>query len=301
MGIEYKKIENLEDIKNDATSDIADGDFEFNKCLAYEFDIKLVTESELADVSEDAKSWADDICPDSLHFNHGSYLRGGMMHLTDELNNKPSSNRALLSLISQKDVSDSGDKPIPSFMIFQTSIEDEVLYCTTYFRVLEISTFLRVNIEEIRQRLSSVYSDCPRFKKIRLVIFSFRAYRNSSMTPLKKSEFDLLSFHQLSKKINTNPNEFGYLIREKSKDSTVVYLDKLVHLEEVLGDSECDLSNVKLLLKYLKDSIEHGHKLKEIRLIQSHHPSIEQIAKNLSSSLIKLAEEFEKCHSLLKK
>jgi len=301
MKIDYKKISDLEGIERDATSHIANGSSIFNNYLAYEFDVSLVTDDGFSDVRDDAKDWADDVCPNSLHFNHGSYLIGGMKHLIDELNNKPSSNRALLSLISQKDVSGSGDKPIPSFMIFQTSIEDEVLYCTTYFRALEISTFLRVNIEEIRQRLSSVYSDCPRFKKIRLVIFSFRAYRNSSMTPLKKSEFDLLSFHQLSKKINTNPNEFGYLIREKSKDSTVVYLDKLVHLEEVLGDSECDLSNVKLLLKYLKDSIEHGHKLKEIRLIQSHHPSIEQIAKNLSSSLIKLAEEFEKCHSLLKK
>lgn len=115
------------------------------------------------------------------------------------------------------------------------------------------------------------------------------------MIPLKKPEFDLLSFHQLSKKINTNPNEFGYLIREKSKDSTVVYLDKLFHLEEVLGDSECDLSNVKLLLKYLKDSIEHGHKLREIRLIQSHHPSIKQIADDFSSSLKDLAKEFDKC------
>lgn len=143
MKIDYKKIENLENIADDATSAIADGSSVFNNYLAYEFDIKLVTDSELANVSDDAKNWADDICPDSLHFNHGSYLIGGMDHLIGELNNKPSSNRALLSLISQKDVSNSRDKPIPSFMVFQTSIEDGVLYCTTYFRALEISTLFK--------------------------------------------------------------------------------------------------------------------------------------------------------------
>jgi len=296
MEIVYKKIENLEEIANDAISDIADGISVFNNYLAYEFDIKTVKNSELADVSDDAKNWADDICPDSLHFNHGSYLKGGMKHLTDELNNKPSSNRALLSLISQKDVSGSGDKPIPSFMVFQTSIDEDTLYCTTYFRALEISTFLRVNIEKIRQRLVSKHSGCPRFTKIRLVIFSFRAYHNSSMIPLKKPEFDLLTAYEIFTKLKSAPKEFGNLIREKSKDSTVVYLERLLNLKEGLEGGEGNLSNVGLILKHLNSSIENGNKLKEIRLLQSHHQSINPIAENLSSSLINLAKEFDKCH-----
>lgn len=295
MKLDYKKIETLEEIAFDATSDIADGDFEFNKCLAYEFEVKVLSTGKLPDVTEDAKKWADETCPDSLHFNHGSYIKGGMDHLIDELKAKPSSNRALLSLISQKDVSGSGDKPIPSFMVFQTSIDDDILYCTTYFRALEISTFLRINIEEIRQRLCAVYSECQNYSKIRLVIFSFRAYHNSSMIPLEKPKFDLLSPHQLFKKLNSNPNKFSYLISEKSKDSTIVYLDQLLHLEEALEDSECNLINVKSLLKHLKNAIEHGHKLREIRLTQSHHPSIKQIANDFSSSLKDLAKEFDKC------
>lgn len=296
MEMDYKEIDSLEGIAKDASSDITDGNSVFNNYLAYEFDVKLVTESKLADVSDAAKNWADDICPDSLHFNHGSYLIGGMKHLTDELNNKPSSNRALLSLISQEDVSGSGDNPIPSFMIFQTSIEDEVLYCTTYFRALEISTFLRVNIEEIRQRLLSVYSSCPRFTKIRLVIFSFRAYHNSLMTPLKKPEFDLLSPIKIYTKLNSTPNKFGNLIREKSKDSTVVYLDGLLALKEAVEECGGKLINESLILQHINSSIEKGEELKNIRLLHSHHESIKQKADDLSSSLIKLAEEFDKCH-----
>ena len=83
-----------------------------------------------------------------LHINHGSYIGDGLEHIIDELKNKPSSNRALFSLISQKDISKSGDNPIPSFMIFQTCIDDNILYCSVYFRALEVSTFLRINTEE---------------------------------------------------------------------------------------------------------------------------------------------------------
>jgi hypothetical protein len=219
-----------------------------------------------------------------------------MKHLTDELNNKPSSNRALLSLLSQKDVSGSGDKPIPSFMVFQTSIDDDTLYCTTYFRALEISTFLRVNIEEIRQRLVSVHSGCPRFTKIRLVIFSFRAYHNSSMIPLKKPEFDLLSPIKIFTKLNSTPNDFGCLIREKSKDSTVVYLDGLLALKEALEEGAGKQCNVALIIQYINKSIEKGEELKNIRLKHSHDGSIKKIADNFSSSLKDIAKEFDKCH-----
>lgn len=298
MEIDYKKIESLEEIANDAISNIADGSSVFNNYLAYEFDIKSVTDSdsEFADVTDDAKRWADDVCPKSLHFNHGSFLKGGMDHLISELKAKPSSNRALLSLISQEHVSNSGDKPIPSFMILQTSIDDGILYCTTYFRALEVGAFLRINIEEIRQRLYSVYRECQNYSKIRLVIFSFRAYHNSSMIPLKKPEFDLLTAYEIFTKLKSTPQEFGNLIREKSKDSTVVYLERLLNLKEALEGGEGNLSNVALILKHLNSSIENGIKLKEIRLLQSHHQSINPIAENLSSSLIKLAEEFDKCH-----
>jgi len=295
MEINYKKIESLEEIAKDAVNDIVDGNSVFNKCLAYEFDVELVNTGELADVTDDAKKWANDICPNSLHFNHGSFLKGGMEHLISELKTKPSSNRALLSLISQEHVSSSGDKPIPSFMILQTSIDNGVLYCTTYFRALEVGTFLRINIEEIRQRLCAVYSECQNYSKIRLVIFSFRAYHNSLMIPLKKPEFDLLTAYEIFTKLNSTPKEFGDLIREKSKDSTVVYLKRLLNLKEALDGGEGNLPNVALILKHLNSSIENGQKLKEIRLLQSHHQSIKQNSDNLSSSLIRLAKEFDKC------
>lgn len=296
MKLDYKEILNLEDIASDAASYISNGYSVFNNYLAYEFDVQLITQSGLSDVTEDAKGWAADTCPDSLHFNHGSYLKGGMKHLIDELKNKPSGNRALLSLISQEHISNSGDKPIPSFMVLQSSIDDNILYCTTYFRALEVSTFLRINIEEIRQRLCTVYSECQNFNKIRLVIFSFRAYHNSSMIPLKKPAFDLLTPYILFQKLDDSPKDLGNLIREKSKDSTVVYLEQLLHLKEALEDGRGNLPNVDLILKHLKDSLYNGEQLEKIRLLQSHHPVVKEKADKLSNSLIQLAKEFDKCH-----
>lgn len=301
MAIEYKKISSLEMVAEDANSDIpADNNYEFNSYLAYEIDVKNLITGKLADVSNEAKMWAADSCPEEFYINHGSYIQGGMKHIINELKNKPSSNRALFSLISQDHILNSGDKPIPSFMLLQTGIEDNILYCTTYFRVIEISVFLRINLEEIRQKLVEIYNSLLNFRIVRLVIFSFRAYKNNSISPLRKPKIDLLTSIRIYKLLHNNPASLGDLLREKAKGSTVIDTRSLKDLKEALLEDEKEDENKQYNIDYVKNlldsAIEKSEKLKELRKLHSHHESVLEITNCLSTILTDIAGEFDKCH-----
>lgn len=301
MEIEYKKISDLEIIATDANSAIPDNNYKFNSYLAYEIDVNNLINGELSDVSDEAKMWAAGSCPEELYINHGSYIQDGMKHIIEELKHKPSSNRALFSLISQHHILNSGDDPIPSFMLLQTNIKDDILYCTTYFRAIEVSVFLRINLEEIRQKLAEIYHSIPNFKIVRLVIFSFRAYKNSSINPLRKAKIDLLTPIKIYKLLRCNPAMLGDLLREKAKQSTVIYTASLEALREALSEYDPvkenkDKYDINIVKNFLDSAIKTSKELKKLRKLHSHHELISEITDNLSKKLNDIAKEFDKCH-----
>jgi hypothetical protein len=301
MKICYEKIDSLEDIVDEITSVIQEGSTgEFNTCMAYEFEISVVNNG-LTDVTDQAEMWANEECPKELHINHGSYIKDGMKHIIEELNSKPSSNRALFSLINQSDISGSGDNPIPSFMIFQTCIESDTLYCTSYFRALEVSTFLRINIEEIRLKILEIYNGLANFNKIRLVVFAFRGYHYPAICTLKKAKIDLMSSIEICNHLRENPYAFWELFEEKAKDSSVIDLRSLRDIKESLGYNKDNLEklglNFNLVTNLISKSIEKGEALKKRRIKHSHHESIDQAKNDFTECLNSLSKEFEKCHS----
>ena len=183
-------------------------------------------------------------------------------------------------------------------MIFQTCIDDNILYCTAYFRALEVSTFLRINTEEIRLKLNSIYTKIPNFIEVRLVIFAFRGYNTPSMNTLRKAKIDLMSPIQIYKTLETSPGKFADLIKEKTLDSTVIYLKSLYDLKEALvelKESE-SISNIKYIKTLVSESIDLGEKLKYSRTKHSHHPSLDGSKNKFMNALNNLASEFEKCH-----
>ena len=101
-------------------------------------------------------------------------------------------------MLAQKDISKSGDDPIPSFLTFQCSIEKEVLYCTATFRALEVSHFLRINLEEIRQNLVDICTKLPAIEKVHLHIFAFHAYVSSvPAAALRRPKIDVMFMPEL--------------------------------------------------------------------------------------------------------
>lgn len=148
----------------------------------------------MVDVSEEAAQWRQKAPARDMYFSHGQYYGDGIQHIIEELKLKPTSNRALYSLLAQRHISGSGDDPIPSFLTFQCSIERGVLYCTASFRALEVSRFLKINLEEIRQNLVEICAALPAIETVHIHIFAFHAYvRTAAAAALRRPTIDVTS------------------------------------------------------------------------------------------------------------
>lgn len=198
----------------------------------------------MVSVSDEAAQWRQkDPAPD-MYFSHGQYYGDGIQHIIDELKHKPTSNRALYSLLAQKDISGSGDDPIPSFLTFQCSVErGGVLYCTASFRALEVGTFLRVNLEEIRQNLVEICKALPMVETIHLHIFAFHAYvRNVASAALRRPKIDVTPQIQLLRLMQKGDViELEKLLGGLEQSTTVVSPRSLEALLEIMTMPDGDL------------------------------------------------------------
>lgn len=186
----------------------------------------------MTDVTLEAAQWRHAAPAADMYFTHAQYYGDGIQHIINELKDKPTSNRALYSLMSQKDISKSGDNPIPSFLTFQCSIEKEVLYCTATFRALEVSTFLRINLEEIRQNLVEICTKLPVIEKVHLHIFAFHAYvRSVPAAALRRPKIDVMFMPELLILMQEgNVQELDTLLGELAQSTTAVSGDGLTAL-----------------------------------------------------------------------
>ncbi|MCY1289187.1 hypothetical protein D9M68_570740 [compost metagenome] len=292
MKIEYIKIESLEEIIDQASKEIPHDNYTINHILSFAIPVKTITEKPLLDVANEASLWASKECPNELHINHGQYIGNGLDHIISELTHKRTSNRALFSLIDQSTISESGDNPIPSFMIMQCALHQEVLYCTSYFRALEVTTFLRINIEEIRQKIQKIYESIPHFKTVNLTIFAFRAYSNENINTLKIPELDRTPEAMIMKLLGREPRKIAELLKEKCKDSTIVVTtstERIISCLNVLEDSEVKFNRLQAL-HLAKEALDTAHNLKQRRASNSHHEDLGELNKALQEKTQRLAE-----------
>lgn len=197
----------------------------------------------IINASREAAQWRDPDPASDMYFSHGQYYGNGLEHIIGELKDKPSSNRALYSLLAQKDISGSGDRPIPSFLTFQCSIEDNILYCTASFRALEVSNFLPINLEEIRQNLVFIYKALPAIKTVHLHIFAFHAYiRTAAVAALRRPEIDVTSEARLLLLMQKgNLNKLDELLGGLRKSTTAISSASLKTILRILQMDDADL------------------------------------------------------------
>jgi len=191
--------------------------------LVYKFEIQVdkLNTPEFAAEFDEAKLWQSEACPKCLHFSHKEYFGSrGIEHVKDVLSRKPNSKRALLSLISQNDINDTGDKPIPSFMLAQYSVEGDSLYATFYYRALETSSFLKINLEEFRMLADEIKPQCV--KQVRGTIISFYAYQEQGFTNLKKNRLDYISTQDLFLFLKSPGADLCGLLEELKRPSSVI-------------------------------------------------------------------------------
>lgn len=197
----------------------------------------------MSGVFEEASQWRQKEPAADMYFSHGQYYEDGIQHIINELSVKPTSNRALYSLLTQSDISRSGDGPIPSFLTFQCSIEKNVLYCTASFRALEVGSFLKVNLEEIRQNLVEICKALPAVVTVHLHIFAFHAYiRTSSASALRKPKIDVTSEARLLRLMQKGDGRaLDELLGDFERSTTVVSSKSLEALLGILQMPDADL------------------------------------------------------------
>lgn len=236
-GLEYKKTGDLEQICAFARDRCKNG-IVHNLLLAYEFPFELIR-SEFVGLHEaDAQDWLNEKPIASLPFSHGQYFLGerGIQHVTTELRGKSASRRALLSLISMQHIIDSGDDPIPSFLIAQFGRVDDTLYVTAYYRALEVGRFLPINITELCLLTGKVSAAISRPKSIRLLIVAFHAHLTPDFHCLRRAELDVVA-----------PSEIGFAVAKLEVGTILRWLEGKRHFE-----SEILITNLKQLFIAVK-------------------------------------------------
>jgi len=232
-------------------------------------DLERIT---IINVSEEAAQWRESKPAEDMYFSHGQYYGDGIKHIIRELKNKPTSNRALYSLLAQSDISKSGDTPIPSFLTFQCSIESNTLYCTASFRALEVDTFLKINLEEIRQNLMEICHAFPSLKNIKLHIFAFHAYaRAGVVAALRRPKINVMSDAELLRQMQRGEMPtLDALLGELEKSTTAVSSEGLKSLLKIMQMTDAalhsDFESIRgLLVPQLEHAINTCHDLAAFR------------------------------------
>ncbi|KKI86325.1 hypothetical protein [Shouchella clausii] len=300
---EFRPVENFEEIitlAKETVNQVQNG-YRLNFTLKVQYDINIIKKPQLLDVAKEAEDWQNPQQPKHLHINHGKYItEKGVDYIIEELKRKSQSNRAVMSLINQGDIIDSGDNPIPSFMVLQFSIEGTELYITAYFRALEVSKFLRINIEEIRLIAKEIYDQIIGLTEVKLNVFAFRAYIKENQSSLKRQEIDLLKERHILRLMQDNPEKLIVLLKDKKEASTVIENKSLHHIYEILTDSDVNGTihqcfKAKLIKHLLQRCLASSQELIDLRKKTSHSDRLEEANEAYLGLLGEFIGEVEKC------
>jgi hypothetical protein len=267
-------------------------DIKSNLILHGEFPISELDRGFARMEISNARKWQAKEPPGDLYFNHGQYIdrggRSGRAFLVDELRRKHDSNRACLSLVSMPDIVNSGDEPIPSFLILQFSfIEDgfRKLQVNAYFRALEVHNFLPINIAEICDIISDLAKAFPDMRTFELTIFAFRAYADKFFRCLTKTALDMAKPVDIA--LAVERNEISTI--KKWIESQLLYSDSVLSIAglEYLCDAlvSSKLDYAKELHGHLSHALLAYRAIRDIRRASSYSHRLEALQNSVKTSL----------------
>jgi hypothetical protein len=238
---------------------------------------------------------------DELFFTHGQYINrsgDGRAFLLRELTRKKDSNRAVFSLIDMQDLINSGDNPIPSFMILQCSFSEEgykKLFVTAYFRALEVSQFLPINLAEIGQVIRYLKASFLEMSEFELTIVAFIGHFLPHFNCLSKTLLDSVTEVEIALAVDRqDKNKLREWLDSKlNVEETVIFTHGLEVMYQAL--EACKDKYEKHLRTDIKRALAEMKRLKEIRQKTSHSSEItklsQSIKKNLQDARSKLGED----------
>ena len=224
--------------------------------------------------------WEATEIPPQLYFNHGVFLKteedDGIDFLVKELKKKPTSNRIILPAYNMQKVIDSLEDTIylPSLVSLQFGIVDGTLTVHMYFRALEASRFLKINICEIYYILTQLENKGIIFGRVDIVISAFKVQKRDKFNCFLKAEIDELdSIGICAKVMDGKIDEISELIQEKCDAmETITKMDgisNIYHSMEKSNKSDRGEDYPDEILNNLRNTLKTYEKLDEIHHLRS--------------------------------
>lgn len=224
---------------------------------------------------EEAVRWQSPTRHNSLVFNHGEYMHAHghpTAFIAEELTRKSTSNRACLSLVSSESIFSSEDGILPSFLLLQAGFSaaaNDVLYLTAYYRALEVSSFLPVNITELALISEELADRLPSFDRVIVTMHAFRAHSKPGFTAHRRSDLDMTTPTQLHRLVEQRDlPRISTLLREKAAPASIIDDSGLTALRieaeaagwsaEVQDELDKAISALRRL-KSIREAATHSH------------------------------------------
>lgn len=200
---------------------------------------------------DEAQLWQARGRPPSLHFSHGEFMHSAgdpLEFLVNELRRKPTGNRACVVLADNKTIAESGDGLLPSFMLLQVGRafnNPSVLMLTAYFRALEVSEFLPINLAELALIADGIQLAIPEFTTASIVIHAFRAHELKDFRRHTRGALDIASNTQLQELVSQGDTAtLAEWMHEKAQPETIIEVGGIVRLATLAPSAGWDSQTV---------------------------------------------------------
>jgi len=268
-----------------------------NLTVTFPMTLPASTHGVLAAHRQDALNWQSAKRPNPLFFNHGEYMHAHgdpLEYLISHLKDKATSNRACISLVDSGPIVRSGDGVLPSFMLVQIGFEEEirsVLHVTAYYRALEVTAFLPLNITELALIAEAVADGIPSITDAVVTMHSFRAHAQHGFRAHQRARLDMATPAMIHKLVEERSvGELRELLSEKSAPATIIEESGLSTLRmEIAQAGWADELVVEVDL-----AISALTRLKSVRAAGTHGEWIEGIQQQLTIHLLRAAELIER-------
>ena len=198
---------------------------------------------------------------------------------------------------------DSADDPIPSFMLLQAGITDDKsqISITTYYRALEVSKFLPINIAEsclVIEKINKAFSFNA--KSFAITIHAFNAYYIENFSCLEKAPIDTLSEMEIMLEISflAQGKKWIHKRLEEKRDLTESRINShgiqnLIAAIELYNARPKDtrIENYDtILLSSLEEVLDHIKHYNSIKAISSYAEEAKIVYKKIKDGLNKIIQ-----------
>lgn len=235
---------NLKELVQMVTSDVEQSIYQYNTTINYDATLEEMGNQIQSDYSveyNEALEWQQETCPKTLYNNHGELIHriGGLEYIKRKLIENPTCRRALITLIDQNTVQNSGDGYLPSFDVVQFGFPDETrgkLIISLYMRALEVSHFLPINLCELYYLAKHLHDENITITAVNISIFAHRATIIKDYDGFRKARIDMLTTTEIKELIiEKRYSEIIELLREKQqKRETVFHTEGITNLSKLM-------------------------------------------------------------------